>query len=299
MAVPRQSLHAARLHGAHCGQRKPEARLSGRPKNADNTARAGPNPTIPTFLVAGRAAIWTCAPPRRRRHQRPEACAVDPHRLELRARLAHQRAAWLEAEVPLQPLPARGGRHHDDVEIAREALAFEPLREPRQHHGAAPGRLDREQPDLADPRAGRKEGAQRRQLLVERERAPSAQHEHADQLLARQADQVAVLRMEAIGLAPLRIRCVLRDLLDEAAVVEAVDRLELGVAVGDLEDQRVIAAYSEANSAPATVWSPPAETVCGTRRHGPSDAGVRGLAPAQRRGDGPGARPGRSASGSS
>ena len=64
-------------------------------------------------------------------------------------------------------------------------------------------------------------------LLVERKGTLAAAGNHADQMLAVQTYGVGVFAMEAIDQPLLRIGGVLRDFLDEALVVEAMDGLEL------------------------------------------------------------------------
>jgi len=142
--------------------------------------------------------------------------------------------------VPVKPALARGGRDDQQVETARTTLALEHLRQPGQHRRAAPSRCHRQQPHFADAGAGRQIVIEVRQLRVEREWSLRAQRGHAGERRAQpagQADQVGVLRVKAIDQASCFVRRVLRNLLDERGVVQAVDRLELGVVIGNLEVQ--------------------------------------------------------------
>ncbi len=115
-------------------------------------------------------------------------------------------------------------------------------REDALQHLAAPRPaeflFDGEQADFADLAVRRQVGVEVGKFLVEREWPVASHREHAGEFLIAETDQVRIFRVELVHQALRRRRLVLRNLLDECAVVEPVNLLELPVVRGDLEHER-------------------------------------------------------------
>ena len=88
--------------------------------------------------------------------------------------------------------------------------------------------VDSKQTDLDDPAVGWQVAFEVRQLAVQRERTSAAPRDHADQGPAVETDCICVLGMESIHQPSRFVGRMLRNLLDESAVVQPEDGLELG-----------------------------------------------------------------------
>ena len=65
------------------------------------------------------------------------------------------------------------------------------------------------------------------EFSVQRERALGTDGEHSGNALSRQTDDVRVFVMKLVDQAPVRVRRMLGDLLDEGAVIQAVNLFKL------------------------------------------------------------------------
>jgi hypothetical protein len=126
-------------------------------------------------------------------------------------------------------------RKHGKVEAVVEALADGVFEERHEDRSLTKLRDDCEQPALHGFAAGRQMGIEIGDFAVERKGPLAPDRHHAHDLAVAQHDEVGVFGVESVDQLAIRVGRVLRDLLDEGAVVEPVDLLELPRFRGDLD----------------------------------------------------------------
>ena len=165
---------------------------------------------------------------RDRRHRRLELLDGNEHRLERRGRRADERPERLEPEMAVQlRLSQRPG---DDREVVAALApdAQQQIDEATKDDAMPVGLANSQQAELADAAAGRQVRIDAAELLIEREGALIAHGDHADDRAAIDRDEIRVFFVKAIDMAPIGIRRMLRNLLDEGLVGELEDLLEVG-----------------------------------------------------------------------
>ena len=102
---------------------------------------------------------------------------------------------------------------------------------------AAEFAVNGQQPDFADRSAGGQVRIEIGNFLIKRERTVAPRRQHADNLLVVETNEVGVLRVKLVHEPMGRRGVVLRNFLDEGAVVQAMDLLELPVFRGKFEHE--------------------------------------------------------------
>ena len=128
----------------------------------------------------------------------------------------------------------------DGVEAGAQAVRHQLRHQPAKDDARAVLRLHGEQTDLADPSVRWKVRIQVLDLRIERERAHPAHGDHSEHPLAATAHDVRILPIEAVDQLTALVRRMLRDLLDERSIVQAMDLLALAEIGRDLEGQRLV-----------------------------------------------------------
>ena len=165
---------------------------------------------------------------RDRRHRRLELLDGDEHRLERRGRRADERPERLEPEMAVQLRLSQRPRDDREVVAALAPDAQQQIDEAAEDDAVPVRSAHGQQAELADAAIGRQVRIDAAELLVEREGALIAHGDHADDRAAIDRDEIRVFLVKAIDVPAIRIRRMLRDLLDEGLVGEPEDLLEVG-----------------------------------------------------------------------
>src|SRR5262245_21752112 len=119
------------------------------------------------------------------------------------------------------------------------------IHEPLEDHRLAMGRPHRQEPQLADTPAGGKVRIHVLELLIERKRPLAADRNHPDDVVALDGNEVGILVVEAIDMAPVWTGAVLWNLLHERLVSEPENLLVFRRVGGNPELDRAGARHDE------------------------------------------------------